>query len=518
MKRFSEQFHKKAQSVKLKAVERDELRDRLVSYMEYHPLPAELRTKQRRTKTAPIMSDAFTTITLPFKTFMKAGAAFAVVMLVAVPYLAERAVPGDSLYAVKVQFNEEVRSQLTFDSAQRVEWETERLNRRIAEARLLASEGRLTEEVEAEVAEAVRTHTQNAQKEIAVLRELDADEATIASIALESTLEVQATALNKEQQKAQAAAEASSEEGEDVGNSTDLIAVAVNESRAQSDTAGSSTAPSYDKLMAKVEQNTTRIYELRNSIAPLVSESRLKDVTRRIEDTERAILAAIEAREENDEGARAQLIEVLQRTQKLIVFMTEIEVSETVDIEELVPVVLTPEEQVTKLAEYQTEITAKQATVRALLAETEDASMVDTVEKLAGAMNEVDGLLAEMAAAPEYQVRAKLAAEALALVNDALLTLEANSVTTTSTGVEVPTNSSSTASTSDEVVDPPEETAASSTEPVEEEVAEPEPVEVTEPAPEPEPTEATSTNSSTTVNAGLDASLEVSTSVVDTLR
>ena len=47
MKRFSEQLHKKSESVKLTVSERADLRERLVSYMEYHPLPAELRTKAK---------------------------------------------------------------------------------------------------------------------------------------------------------------------------------------------------------------------------------------------------------------------------------------------------------------------------------------------------------------------------------------------------------------------------------------------------------------------------------------
>ena len=39
MKRFSEQFKKKSDTIRLRASERADLRDRLVSYMEYHPLP-----------------------------------------------------------------------------------------------------------------------------------------------------------------------------------------------------------------------------------------------------------------------------------------------------------------------------------------------------------------------------------------------------------------------------------------------------------------------------------------------
>ena len=90
-----------------------------------------------------------------------------------------------------------MRSTLALSPYEKIEWETERLNRRIAEARLLASEGRLTDEVEAEVAAAVKTHTENAKREIEVLRGEDEEEATLATIALNTTLEVQATSLKE---------------------------------------------------------------------------------------------------------------------------------------------------------------------------------------------------------------------------------------------------------------------------------------------------------------------------------
>ena len=174
MKKFSEQLHKKSTSVKLQKSEKTELRERLVSYMEYHPLPAELQgQKVSKKKTAPKampFNEAYTNISIPFFKIFKASAVMAVLVLIVLPFAAERAVPGDTLYAIKVEFNEELRSTLIFNSFQKVEWETERLNRRIAEARLLESEGRLTEEVGAEVAEAVRTHTDNVKREIEVLR------------------------------------------------------------------------------------------------------------------------------------------------------------------------------------------------------------------------------------------------------------------------------------------------------------------------------------------------------------
>ena len=53
MKRFSEQLHKKSESISLKMEEKNALRERLVSYMEYHPLPASMKTVKPVTGLTP---------------------------------------------------------------------------------------------------------------------------------------------------------------------------------------------------------------------------------------------------------------------------------------------------------------------------------------------------------------------------------------------------------------------------------------------------------------------------------
>lgn len=195
MKRFSEQFHTKAQSVKLQAVEREELRNRVISYMEYHPIDASVKPLSSKS----ITSNQFSYIRFPFVAVTKWSAVAAVFVLVAVPVLAEQSVPGDKLFAVKVRFNEEVISTLKLSPYEKVEWETERLNRRIAEARLLANEGKLTEEVEAEIVAAVQEHTESVEAGIEEIREDDADQAVLASIELNTTLQMQSETLQNDE-------------------------------------------------------------------------------------------------------------------------------------------------------------------------------------------------------------------------------------------------------------------------------------------------------------------------------
>jgi hypothetical protein len=415
MKRFSEQLNKKSKSVKLQVVEKQELRERLVSYMEYHPLPAEMRSEKKVVKNIDLSTEAFKTFSIPFTSIFKTSAAIAVMVLVVIPFAAEKSVPGDTLYAIKVEFNEELKSSLTFDSYEKIEWETERLNRRIAEARLLESEGKLTEQVEAEVADAVRQHTANAQREIEELRTEDADAATIASISLDATLEVQATSLQNERDAVL------TEKGE--GGKINVIAAAIEESRvtAEEPTA-SSTLPSYDKIMAKVEQNTTRIYELVSTLESVVSTEDFSEVNRRAEDINRALQVVVEITEKESETTKAQLIGVLQQTQRLVVYLTQLEVIKTVDIETLIPIVLTNEEEKVKLTEVNSEIEQKVKRIDLLLEQTDDE---DLLEKVIPAREDIGSRLDLIATSTlEYESYVVLTKDVLELVNDVLNLLE----------------------------------------------------------------------------------------------
>lgn len=421
MKRFSEQLHKQSTTVKLQAAEKRELRERLISYMEYHPLPAELKSSsvvgvgKNEARTSPF-TETFKTFPISFAALFKSSAVAAAIVLVVLPFVAEKAVPGDTLYAMKVQFNEELRATLTFDSYQKVEWETERVNRRIAEARLLASEGRLTEEVEAEVAQAVKTHTENAQREIEVLRTEDADGATIASIALDTTLQVQSTSLRGDDNKIMTGFDTPTRQN-------NLIANVIDESLSLSEANGaSSTLPAYDKLMARAEQNTTRIYELLDSVKQSAPTDQVTDVTRRIQDIERAIQSAMELSATDDNDARLQLVGVLQRTQKLIVYMTELEITHTVDIESLVPVVLTESEEDLVMKNLTDELNSKIAQIQEQSALVEDAAVSEKIDYALGVLTEQSALAAS--SSEDFKVFKGVVNEALVIANDTLIIIE----------------------------------------------------------------------------------------------
>lgn len=453
MKRFSEQLNKKSLTVKLRAAEKRELRERVVSYMEYHPLPADMKatTSEKKTATTTNIED-YREVAVPWKLITRwAVGTFALILMV-VPFMAERSVPGDGLYAIK-RFNEEVRETLAFDTIEKVEWETERLNRRIAEARLLASEGRLTDEVEAEVAEAVRTHSDNAQKNIDVLRTEDADEATLAAIAFETTLSMQSAALQEDEEI---------NEGDiDIEQKKlSLLATAVEESRVETTASNaSSTIPAFDKVMAKVEQNTTRVYELLDSLHDSASDQHIAKITRRLEDIGRSVDEAISLREGDDNGARALLVDSLQRTQKLIVFMTDIDVSSKVDIESIVPIVLTDQEEQKILTDYLTEFNELTTAITEALENPEDNRLS---EKAAVLLEEATAIMSNFSTTTEFTTAEETIVSALDLLRNIYVLLapdaedeviDENEGEPIEVGEEIGSSTEPVATTTDEVIE-----------------------------------------------------------------
>jgi len=329
MKRFSEQLKKKSDSIRLRAAEKRDLRERLVAYMEYHPLPANMV----KTNSQPVQMEAFKIFHISTKYIRLAMAVTAVFVFVIMPSLAEKTVPGDILYSVK-GLTEDIRGSLNLTPYEKVAWETKRLERRVAEARLLAKEGKLTPEVEAGVLAAVQGHKSAAEAQIKSLQTTDSEGAGLAQMTFSSVLDVQTAILR-------------SDTNDTAATGTLSVAIAsVLEGGRQDALMQGATAPvSFERLMAQLEIETTRIYELLASNESVATVSEQIDTERRLTDLESKINSASSKHESDPDEAVRELRTAWGDLQKLIAFMTDINVRQSVSIESLVPIVLTSDER-----------------------------------------------------------------------------------------------------------------------------------------------------------------------------
>ncbi len=379
MKSFESDIKKYAEKTRLKAIEREVIRDRILSYMEYHPL--------NKKGESVLLHESFSThsFTLPFGSLWMrvVSGSLAILMVVGVPLLAERALPGDALYLVKTGVNEEIRTQFASSPYEKVALETKLIERRIAEARLLASEGKLTEEVEAQIAQTVKGHAEAVQTGLAEMRENNADEGALAEIVFSSTLEVQSAVLDQ---------------SEEAGSSSvaSILSV-VNTVRDEVAADSNPSTPSYDGLITRIESETTRAYEFFTSVKKSATDEEIEDIQRRFNDIDRSIGEAKELHQTDETGAVAKMIDALTLIQKLIAFLTDIDVRETVTLESLVPVSLTVEERLANLTKLQTGVEATFALIETRLPFVEDVKLT---EKLQLGMVEVrahlDGLDASL--------------------------------------------------------------------------------------------------------------------------
>lgn len=176
-----------AKGAGLSDASRDRLRGSVASFVRENP-PAEGVTVRPFCRPGAVC--------LPWMTFfmaeVKASPAF-LVLLVAIffgggiSYAAEGALPGDSLYWVKTDVNEEVGDWLVAGEAQ-LGWDARKVERRLDETTILAAEGRLDAQAESDAADRVEKSYKRFAERAKEISEEDPALAVAAGADVEATL------------------------------------------------------------------------------------------------------------------------------------------------------------------------------------------------------------------------------------------------------------------------------------------------------------------------------------------
>jgi hypothetical protein len=97
--------------------------------------------------------------------------------------------------------------------------------------------------------------------------------------------------------------------------------------------------PSAERLLSQIETETAKAYTLLEQIEPATATTVLATVPRRLEDVDRKVQAAVEARDAGEDiEARVLLTEALVRTRKVITYVQNWQLGSEVDIDQIVPI------------------------------------------------------------------------------------------------------------------------------------------------------------------------------------
>jgi len=160
MNKKLKEFFQKAREVRLQKEEKSLGYKTLLTYIETNPVRFLEDVRHQWQRSIFLIQ--------PLQFFYKPMAIIAIVLLVAVAsggsvsLAAENAFPGDLLYPVKVEFNENVRAALAFSQEAKAEWKVEQVQRRLQEADKLAVKGSLDGEIAGKLETKFEQHVERA--------------------------------------------------------------------------------------------------------------------------------------------------------------------------------------------------------------------------------------------------------------------------------------------------------------------------------------------------------------------
>ena len=182
MRNFDEQL-KKAKGVSLSHSEKSDMREKLSEYVSIKPVRAASASPASGGFSFSLLHVRFVPATLIALLVLVSGGGVA--------FAAEQALPGDTLYPIKVGVNEEVRAALTFGAEAKTDWELERVERRLSEVAELEERGTLTGENALLLATKIDEHSRSAKE----IEKDDDDSRVVLTARLDAILNAYASTL-----------------------------------------------------------------------------------------------------------------------------------------------------------------------------------------------------------------------------------------------------------------------------------------------------------------------------------
>jgi len=173
MDKHTQHFIETLRHISLTERERLDMRSRLESYIDFHtPVNAPHR--------GAVMHAPRSFFTGHFR-WMQGVAAFVLVIVVgtSTSFAAEKSIPGDALYAIKVSINEPVRVALAVSPKSKATVATELVQRRLEEATQLAVEKKLTHEDSVSLAARIQTSVRASEDAAGILETAGDHEAAL---------------------------------------------------------------------------------------------------------------------------------------------------------------------------------------------------------------------------------------------------------------------------------------------------------------------------------------------------
>ncbi len=155
----TKEYLEKLNEIKLSQISRDRISNNLLEYARFHSVNTEgvrIDNPSRSIEQVPQR----TSILNRFLNLKHMTAALLIAIMIGggTSFAARDAVPGDVLYPVKIEVNENVKSALAVSSESEARLQAHLVETRLAEAEKLATEGKLTKEASTDLSSRIKSH------------------------------------------------------------------------------------------------------------------------------------------------------------------------------------------------------------------------------------------------------------------------------------------------------------------------------------------------------------------------